>query len=421
MAPVGGKHGTKGPKSILQPLSKDFRPTQLTSSSAVVLVRTSKDIPDKKSQVCMVTKTKRVDFGGSTVFPGGLTSYDADGRFVHSYLRSTNNISQIKKHNFNYDEILRRINALRELFEETGILLGQSLIKQTNDDINNNKNILIPKYATYPHKAHIINKIAENGNEDSSNSSNSSSDRKVDWDDWREKIIASPFEFENMYNILGMLPDITALVPWARFQTPYSQGRRWDTHFYLALIDDNEVLKLDTNCFFARGHEISNVHWLTCQEMLHYHSLTLNGNPNNEKIFYRFPPPTLKMVDELNSIVNEDNLYDEWKYRFINRKMTAYLPRLIVINQENTNMKTAVIGPRDYLYYIAEAGKTVELNEKYEKEGLHLQRVYLNKNGTCQLANSFQRLYAYGDDDGETDNGQMSAFGVNIDNITSKL
>ena len=129
-------------------------------------------------------------FAFSKVFPGGLTSAAADGKLV-SYVQSHYQ-RHIKKHNFLFDDLMSRINALRELFEESGILLYRN-----RDGLS--ENIGYPDPAQMHSFNDDVNMAAE----------------------WRQKVLDDPFAFEQLYRTMNCVPDILSLVPWARLQTPW--------------------------------------------------------------------------------------------------------------------------------------------------------------------------------------------------------
>ena len=168
----------------LKKLTASFKPSACIDSSAIIL------IDHTRNKVCMVTKQKKIDFGGQTVFPGGLTE-TADGKMVNYVQQNCN--PYIRKYNFLFDDLKFRINALRELFEETGILLCRNM-EQSNDALLEYP--MTPKMYSF-----------DNNNE-----------RIIEW---RQKVLDDPFQFEALYRSIGSVPDILCLVPWARIQSSF--------------------------------------------------------------------------------------------------------------------------------------------------------------------------------------------------------
>ena len=89
----------------------------------------------------------------------------------------------IGHYNFLFDDLMYRVNALRELFEETGILLYREC-----DSLKNDNNASL----SYPMKArmHCFN-----------------NDRDA-VTVWRQKVLDDPFKFEELYRSMECVPDI---------------------------------------------------------------------------------------------------------------------------------------------------------------------------------------------------------------------
>ena len=376
------KLGAQSGYCVTLPFNKNKRSYKFgkfRQSSCTILVSTSFDMNNSddsaSSKICVARKSDGIQpWAGSLVFPGGLTSFDADSQFTDTYLflvKKFNNNNNNFYNKFTYDEILYRITALRELFEESGILLGIAL----NGDLY-----------SYPRPASIVNNCDLNLKE------------------WREKVLKSPYEFEIMFSKLGMIPCITSLVPWARFQTPYSIGARFDTRYYLSLIDKNDINSLNkSDNFYAIGKEIDNIDWFSCKDLLNLHLK-----------YFNLPPPIEILIDELNIIINEKNLYNEWKYNFVHRNIIPWRANIIQFTDEN---KMILFYPKDYMYYkyTAQFGETKtdmdneasnEANNE-SKKGLSLYRqIYFsigkdekNRNiwqkNKSTLKHNNKRMYTY--------------------------
>ena len=111
----------------------------------------------------------------------------------------------IRSSNFNSNTISTnigfRICALRETFEESGILLCKPITNAV-------KPIVLPS------------KLME----------------------WRDKVNQDPAEFLQMCKELELVPDVWSLFEWTNWLTPTHKGgggnRRFDTMFYIAFVDD---------------------------------------------------------------------------------------------------------------------------------------------------------------------------------------
>lgn len=80
----------------------------------------------------------------------------------------------------------------------------------------------------------------------------------------------------------GLALDLDALMPWAHWITPSLETRRFDTHFFLALAPEAQVVDVD-------ARESTEGAWMTPAEALTRH----------EAGEILLPPPTLANLDEL--------------------------------------------------------------------------------------------------------------------------
>uniref|UniRef100_A0A0G4I7Y3 Nudix hydrolase domain-containing protein n=2 Tax=Chromera velia TaxID=505693 RepID=A0A0G4I7Y3_9ALVE len=143
---------------------------------------------------------------GAAVFPGGaLDPADRDERWqrlvTHTASREgvrqgTNNESLVR---LSASELSYRIAAIREVFEETGILL--------------------------------VTPTSEGGG---ALGQLSPSERER----WREAVHADASQFFTLCTKTGVAPDVHSLFKWARWITPVIEPKRFDTHFYVTLLSD---------------------------------------------------------------------------------------------------------------------------------------------------------------------------------------
>lgn len=169
---------------LVKKFKDGYKPLAPRDSSTILLFRLNQQT--KIQEVCMVTKTKKIDWAGNTVFPGGLTSLDADGKLVNYVQKHYSKFCNY--YHFTFDDLLYRITGIRELFEETGILLIRKI-----DTISSLK-------LKYPIYSRLIDtKISTN-----------------DLLNWRKNVLKDAFEFEKLLRSINAVPDILSLVPWAR-------------------------------------------------------------------------------------------------------------------------------------------------------------------------------------------------------------
>lgn len=130
-------------------------------------------------------------------------------------------------------DVALRITAIRETFEETGILL-----------INRAPSMNGKKTAAF---------LAEDVF------------AKVNIPEWKKKIHNNPIEFVNFCSEVGLCPDIWSLSEWWNWLTPSALGhKRFDTIFYICCLDFLPKADYDEK-------EISSVEWVSPIEMLEEH------------------------------------------------------------------------------------------------------------------------------------------------------
>lgn len=110
-------------------------------------------------------------------------------------------------------ELAFRISAIRETFEESGILLVRDMNRVKNEQITEEAHPLSGKYSV------ISDSILK---------------------PWREKVDEDASQFISMCKELNILPDIWSLYEWSNWLTPIlpsKSGRRYDTAFFLCVLD----------------------------------------------------------------------------------------------------------------------------------------------------------------------------------------
>ncbi len=166
---------------------------------------------EKGLQVFMAVRSKKASFiPGAWVFPGGKIE-ESDRPHLWKNLYDD-------EENFEEDELQIRIGALRELFEETGFLLARKRTTKEFVKTTEQRNLVL----TLKKKSLNLRKILEEN----------------------EWILAS-----------------SHLVFFAHWITPKVFSKRYDTHFYLAVIHSEQELVHD-------GMELTDSGWFYPQEML---------------------------------------------------------------------------------------------------------------------------------------------------------
>ncbi|XP_013175778.1 PREDICTED: nucleoside diphosphate-linked moiety X motif 19, mitochondrial-like [Papilio xuthus] len=185
-----------------------------------------------------LTRTHNASFPNSVVFPGGVCEA-ADGDeewykhlrtfgYTESDFKSFHRIGSPLTPLFENNPIQRhvalRITAIRETFEELGLLI-----------------------CSQSHK----------------------SERESDWaslltdDDlkhWRDRVSKNPADLLTLCKEYKCYPDIWALQYWSNWLTPVNQPKRFDTAFFVTALENKPSINSNS--------EVVNVKWLTPTEIL---------------------------------------------------------------------------------------------------------------------------------------------------------
>jgi len=175
--------------------------TEARPAATVVLLRDSPRGPE----VFMVRRHHQIDFaGGALVFPGGKVAPEdvrlAQARVPEDTLGSF------------------RLAAIRELFEEAGLLLAE------------------PAAGSRGASAEPLDRL-------------------------RTELVQAGIDFPALLESLGMHPLPEALLPFAHWITPEGVPKRFDTHFFLARMRGETALRHD-------GGETVDSLWITPHDAL---------------------------------------------------------------------------------------------------------------------------------------------------------
>ena len=139
--------------------------------------------------------------------------------------------SESKAKDFLWPEIALKIAAIRETFEETGILIARG----------------------------------RKGSHITSTPSHESLAAKVDLKDWQQRVHVDASVFHELLAELELCPDVWCLKEWWNWLTPPTVGhKRFDTMFYVACLDQQPKVNSDQN-------EVSQITWLTPKQLLMDH------------------------------------------------------------------------------------------------------------------------------------------------------
>lgn len=189
-------------------------------------------------------------------------------------------------------DVAFRICAIRETFEETGILITKPI------DAENKLSV-----STYN-----ISKPESN--------------------QWRKMVAADAKEFLNLCKHHDMVPNVGSLSEWSNWLTPsFVQGKRFDTMFYLACLDtvidvEHDECEIDHSEWYTptsilRGHRNGHLSLIPPQfyelsRLINFHDLAelrKFAQTRQSKGSIRFYPIFYKFADEACSIYPGDDLY----------------------------------------------------------------------------------------------------------------
>ena len=187
-------------------------------------------------RVLLLTRNYRGSFAGAHVFPGG-TIDKAD--FSPSWLelftdtgitRDFGALTSIKgprppmlvanHHSPVPNDIAFRICAIREAFEESGVLLVKKI---SQDSVKERR---VPGEALYApgEKVPYGSVLSDDLPKDIQQS-------------WRHRVHEDASQFVALCKELKCVPDVWALAEWSNWLTPVGQPRRFDTMFYTCCLE----------------------------------------------------------------------------------------------------------------------------------------------------------------------------------------
>ncbi|KAJ8687138.1 hypothetical protein QAD02_022932 [Eretmocerus hayati] len=252
----------------------------------------------------LLKRSQKTSFAGAFVFPGGLVeSADADLKwhniFQHQHLNGRTFESLFynlkdrpvifhKKNNQLPREVSLRISAIRETFEECGVLFCQQIDGTQESE-------------TYPISGELLNF-------------------------WQQKVHNDASEFYNMCSTLKCFPNIWALQEWGNWLTPtYIPAKsRFNTAFFFTSLGKLPNTQIDHN-------EVDELLWAQPQQVLNSHDSWL-------------PPPQMY---EISSIADYHKIEDLKEFALKKAKIGAiqFFPVRILLRDG-----IVVVLPGDSMY-----------------------------------------------------------------------
>ncbi|KAM3967614.1 acyl-coenzyme A diphosphatase NUDT19 [Aphomia sociella] len=219
--------------------------------------------------VLLQTRPSTGAFPNSAVFPGGVTEpFDDSDQWLSLFksfgytdddfalFHSTGTSTPIFQPNPILRHIALRITAIRETFEEVGLLI-------CSKDRKNNRSSL--QATTLP---------------------------DVDVNFWQKQISKSPEQLLNLCKEFNCYPDIWSLHYWNNWLTPCYMRKRFDTAFFVTALQNRSE---NINC----SKEVTKVQWDSPEEIL----------KKNKKLELELHPPQAYELLTLTHIPDVDEVY----------------------------------------------------------------------------------------------------------------
>ncbi|XP_021948770.1 nucleoside diphosphate-linked moiety X motif 19 isoform X2 [Folsomia candida] len=294
---------------------------------------------ETKTDFLVMKRSKGSTFAPNTLcFPGGVISpADCDRKWINWFLVGTgSHLSEVEFLNPTapqlnlYDKkpitefknpedlvkwyrervplpVALRIAAIRETFEECGILIARPNIAKEARKFVGRKGELGQGYLAGSHVFQDPDQLEE----------------------WQRRVRQDPMEFLTLCKELLIRPDLNALVEWSNWLTPNSFGyKRFDTIFYMVAVSQ-------TLPFLNDEYEVATVRWTSADKVLQgandgkarlippqIYELTRLRNTSVQRIqqlmrmrlnmgIERWCPCYIKVNDGIISVFPGDDLYPE--------------------------------------------------------------------------------------------------------------
>jgi len=192
--------------------------------------------------------------------------------------------------NNSIEELCFRISAIRELFEESNVLLASNPQKQN----------------------HHLKELEE----------------------WRKKTQDDSSKFYEMFISLGLLPQVNSLYPFAHWLTPVVEQYRYNTLFYLTVVDHQYCHAIADNT------ETTQLNWFTPSE-------AIQSFVNSQILL---PPPTYYMLNQLCKSKTINSLIEKSRFKEFGIDIAPTLP--LFMPYKGTNNVVLEKGKAPLFYFV---------------------------------------------------------------------
>ncbi|KAI5734059.1 hypothetical protein M8J77_001934 [Diaphorina citri] len=162
-----------------------------------------------------------------------------------------------------------RITAIRETFEECGILLCKPNRSDASNNDNQDKNIDKDSSSSSSHKTpestKTVNISSPHNTPSQSQNYMKSYFQFEELTAWRKRVYNNPMEFVNLCLLLDCHPDLNNVKIWSNWLTPGNQylSTRYDSKFFLVMFNDTDLPKCDIDYC-----EMKSLQWCTPEQLI---------------------------------------------------------------------------------------------------------------------------------------------------------
>lgn len=234
-------------------------------SATIVMLRQAADAP----HLLMVKRRAGDAFGESYAFPGGLVDANESDSCEFSVGRTADEVNQLLGV---FDAPSYYCAAIRELFEETGILLVR------NDEVEIDADMLAA--------------LQDN----------------------RQKVDRGELPWSAFLQQHNLRMAFDSLHYFAHWETPLIRPKRWSTRFFLARLPEHQHATLDSN-------ELTEIRWMSAGEIV---SAAKEGS-------MKLPFPTLRILNGISRLTSVDEVIG-WADELAERPIDKIRPVRIAID-----------------------------------------------------------------------------------------
>ncbi|KAF9288346.1 hypothetical protein BGZ68_000388, partial [Mortierella alpina] len=284
---------------------------QLRNSSSLIIaapISKSKVQPGKANYKVLFLQRSRLGTSASAhVFPGGnVDKADHDPRWATLLNYQPKDTKAPPLHN--------AICAIREAFEESGVLVCEPPTELSNDEIRI----------------------------------------------WRDKVHNNAQEFYNLCTSHHLKPSVDRLCHFSSWITPPVEAKRFHTQFYLTVLPWSRESFSDSRVF-ADGKETTRLDWYTPEEAIEAY---------RQSTIQTFLPPQFVSLAHLLPILKHEDLVQH----FSDREVVHTMPEFVLESQDENGIHLSGILPGDEEHSLhVKQGHKHRIHITRNKQGMRLR------------------------------------------------